>query len=164
MLKKLLVLSLGFASVSNVWADDASALYSQYDALSEEGKAYVKQQMKNDGWIGVSSGGDFQSNMSYDYVKTLSSGRIEAWIKSVVVNDLTKDGLSLGDYSMELFQFDCNDRTSKQISYTDYNKKSGTVIRSYTYPTYGQFKAVIPGSVGEARLENACFIGYIKTH
>lgn len=163
-MKKILILCLGLASFSNVWADDASELYSKYDALSEEGKAYVKQQMKKDGWSSVSSGNEFESFVHYDYVKPLSNGLTDVWIKYVVVNDVSKDGLGLGDYFMNLSKFNCSDQTYKHISATSYQKNTGKVIDSYTYPTYSNYEAVIPESAGDKQMYAACFISYIKTH
>ena len=167
MFKKIFILCLGVASFSNVWADDVEDIEevkALYDNLSAEDKEEFKKRFRANGWMDASSGREYQSYMHYDYVKPLPYGKVEVWLKSVVINDLTKDGLSLGDYSMELVQYNCNDRTSKNISYTDYSKTTGKVINSYTYPTYDNFKAVIPESVGESRLEGACLINHIKTH
>jgi len=165
MFKKLLVLSLGLTIFSNVWADDLEEAKARYNHMSLEEQETLKKSFRAKGWNFISSGGgEFESYVHYDYVKPLANGNVEAWLKVVVINDLTKDGLSLGDYTMELVQYNCNNRTLKTISYTDYSNKTGKVINTYTFPSYKDFQAVIPETVGESRLEGACLMNYIKTH
>lgn len=164
MFKKLLVLSLGLTVFFNVWAEDLEESKAKYNSFDEEGKAEIRKNIKESGWIKEFTGQEFDYYVHYDYVKTQSYGLIEAWIKQVVVNDLTKDGLSLGDYSMLQYRFNCNDGTYKLASYTQYNNKTGKVINSYTYPSYDTFKSVVPETVGEALLKSTCLINHVKTH
>lgn len=80
----------------------------------------------------------------------------KAWVKSVIVNDLTKDGMTVGDYNMILEWVDCSSRTlgnKSQISY----KQNGTVIPNAGRSMgYVKMEDVIPGTIGESILDAIC--------
>ena len=80
----------------------------------------------------------------------------KAWIKSVIVNDLTKDSMTVGDYNMVLQWANCNARTLGYKSNTAY-RKNGTVINNLSNSvSYVRMSDVIPGSIGEAILDSIC--------
>lgn len=80
----------------------------------------------------------------------------KAWIKNVIVNDLTKDGMSVGDYNMILEWVNCNDRTLGYKSNTAY-KKDGTLIPGLSSSrSYVKMDDVIPGTIGESIFEMIC--------
>jgi hypothetical protein len=92
-----------------------------------------------------------------DKIRTASEygkSYLKVWVKRVIYNDITKDGLSVGDYEIDLWHIDCNGLTSGLKSYAEY-KKSGILIKS-NQTTYVEMNDVIPNSVGEAVLEKAC--------
>lgn len=79
---------------------------------------------------------------------------LKVWVKNIIYNDITKDGLSVGDYKINLWHIDCNALTSGLKSYADY-KKNGSLVDSQQV-SYVKMEDVIPNSAGEAILEKAC--------
>ncbi|MGE8646248.1 surface-adhesin E family protein [Acinetobacter vivianii] len=162
--KKLLILSLSSMSTIAAANLDVKAWKENYIQLDDEKRQEVKETLSSKGWLSVSASKEFEAYINFNYVEVLSNGLTQAWIKNVVINDISKDGLGLGDYTMYLYQFNCQNKTSKMLSYTDYDVKTGLSKKSYTYPSYGQMKPVIPDSVGETQLEVACFVTYVKNN
>ena len=80
----------------------------------------------------------------------------KAWFKQVIYNDLEKDGMSVGDYTISLDWIDCSGNSSgtkQRISY----KKNGQIIPNSSRSTsYVNMTEVIPGTVGESMLEAVC--------
>ncbi|WP_335954013.1 surface-adhesin E family protein [Acinetobacter higginsii] len=79
---------------------------------------------------------------------------VKAWIKDVIYNDLTKDGLSVGDNTMSLFYSNCEDNTVGIKSITQY--KNGKVFGSQISNSYVNMKDVIPNSIGQSILTYSC--------
>lgn len=80
----------------------------------------------------------------------------KVWIKSTVLNDISQDGLSLGDYKMQLLWINCENQTLGLKSVIAY-KKSGKTIPNYSVNnSYVQMKDVIPGTMGEAFYDLTC--------
>lgn len=79
---------------------------------------------------------------------------LKVWVKQVIFNDITKDGLSVNDYSIVLWQVDCNGLTIGMKSYAEY-KKDGRLVNS-NQKSYVSMSDVIPNSIGEGILEKAC--------
>lgn len=166
MLKKIFIFGLAFYIASVSAGTDTFETYDdlkdQYLTLDDEAKTRIKKATSVKGWISVSRSNEFEALINFNYVEPLSNGGVQAWVKNVVINDVTKDGLSLGDYSMYLAKYDCSNRTYKNISYTDYNSKTGAILDSYTFPAYQGFKPVIPDSVGESQFNSVCFFSFLK--
>ena len=80
---------------------------------------------------------------------------IQAWIKMEIYNDITKDGLSVGDYSLLLYHINCEDETIGLKSSTDYKSNGKTLGRSLNY-TSVEMKDVIPNSIGQGILSYGC--------
>ncbi|MEG6547657.1 surface-adhesin E family protein [Acinetobacter bereziniae] len=162
MLKKLLLLSLICGSSCSIWAFDVEHVKTTYDNLNEESKLKFKAEFKGLGWLSTTYSNEFETFTNAGYVKPKGYGITEAWIKRVVINDITKDGLSLNDYTMYLNQYNCDEKSFKSIMYTDYSYKTGKVLNSYSYPSYSQnFKPVVPESIGASELEAICLASYI---
>lgn len=88
---------------------------------------------------------------STEYGKTY----LKVWVKQVIYNDITKDGYGVGDYSLLLWQIDCNALTMGIKSYADY-KKNGKMVYSTQAP-FVKMNDAMPNSVGETFLNKACF-------
>lgn len=166
MFKKLLVLFLSLSSISTIAASNPNikTWKDNYINLDEIGKEEIKETLSSKGWLTVSLSREFETYINFNHVEPLPNGLTQAWLKHVVVNDLSKDGLALGDYTMVLSQFNCKNKTEKSVSYTDYDAKTGLSKRSYTYPSYTEMEPPVPDSVGESQLESVCFFSYVKTH
>jgi len=166
MFKKIIVLCLSLVSISSIAAPnyDIQIWKEKYINLDEEGKEDIKETLSSKGWISVSRSREYETLINFNYVEALPNGLTQAWLKHVVVNDISKDGLALGDHTMVLSQFNCKNKTEKSVSYTDYDAKTGQSKRSYTYPSYTEMKPPVPDSVGESQLESVCFFSYVKTH
>lgn len=78
----------------------------------------------------------------------------QAWFKFYIYNDLTKDGLSAGDYKLRLFQFDCAQQTLGVVRSIDY-KADGTTVNS-EIPSMINMKAVVPDSIGQGLSDAVC--------
>ena len=92
-----------------------------------------------------------------DKIRTASEygkSYLKVWVKKIIYNDITKDGFSVGDYEIDLWQMDCNGLTSGLKSYAEY-KKNGSLVNSHQL-NYVTMTDVIPNSIGEAILEKAC--------
>lgn len=160
-MKNLLFIGL----LISLFSQGASATYennlSSFYKLDPEIKENIRNNFKARGWIHVATSNEFQTYVNYNYVRWIHSGIVDAWVKHIVINDITKDGLSLSDYSMVLGRYNCKEKTSRLISYTNYSKK-GNIIASYNYGSYQQDVAIIPNSIGEKVIDEVCFIGEIN--
>lgn len=84
----------------------------------------------------------------------LGKNVVKAWIKDLIYNDLTKDGLSVGDYTMTLSYSNCDDKTVGIKSQTQY--KAGKVFGNQINNSYVTMKDVIPNTIGESILAYSC--------
>ncbi|MEI1702487.1 surface-adhesin E family protein [Acinetobacter baumannii] len=167
MFKFFLILGLGLSSFSvlgnsntlETWDD----LKNNYINAEEDTKTQIKRAAASKGWVSVSKSNEFQAFVNFNHVEQITNEIVQAWVKNVVINDVTKDGLNIGDYSMYLVRYDCSNKTYKNISYTDYKAKTGTVLDSYTF-TNTNFKPIIPESVGESQFDLICFFNFIKNN
>lgn len=166
-MKKILISFVALIAFSNVWAldlEDIEKTKVSYSALDEEAKSGLKKSLRESGWTVIGTGNEFKAFMHYDFIKPISDEITEAWVKYVVINDISKDGLSLGDFSMYLIRYNCADQTYKTISTTDYNQKNGKLINSNTFPSTDSYKAVVPDTLVAKQIRDVCFVQYIKTH
>ena len=85
---------------------------------------------------------------------------MQYWVKSIVYNDLTKDGQSVGDYSMQNFSGKCNSRETAFFAFTDYYN-DGRVLRSDSR-SYASYSVAVPESVGEFLLLAACAVVEVR--
>lgn len=95
----------------------------------------------------------FYSDPSRWSIKSEDTKKIEVWMKNVIHTDLTKDGLSVGDYQLTKHSVSCENKEIALLAYYAYSK--GKVIDSYieNYPSY---TPLIPDSRGEYLANTAC--------
>lgn len=79
---------------------------------------------------------------------------VKSWIKEEIYNDITKDGLTVGDHTMFLYQLDCKNNKIGLKSMTSYkgNKPFGIP----TNKSYVEMRDVIPESIGQSILAYSC--------
>lgn len=81
----------------------------------------------------------------------------DAWFKVVVINDLKKDGLGVGDFSLYKVNFDCRSENFKFLKiykYKEYPNRGFVMVDEYEGPL--DYQETIPGTVGEALLNYVC--------
>lgn len=114
-------------------------------------------------WIHLTS-----SNESHLYLnapsvkekKQYNQTLVQGWIKSVIFNDVTQDGLAVGDYYMTLYQVDCNEQKFGTITQTKYKKDK---VFGQSYQPYSvNMQYAIPETIGESILESLCLTNEIK--
>lgn len=94
---------------------------------------------------------------SISQVKEYSyKGHRKVWIRSTVINDISQDGLAVGDYRLQLMWVNCSDNTLGLKSIVGY-KKTGNVIANYgrNY-SYVEMQDAIPGTMGQAFVDSVC--------
>lgn len=117
----------------------------------------------NEDWfkIGGNDEANFYINMrSISEFKLYGKPVVKAWIKREIYNDISKDGLSVGDYNMVMYYSNCEEKTLGVKSLTDYKK--GKVFGASNNYSYVEMKDVIPDSIGEAILAYSCTGNEIK--
>lgn len=107
-------------------------------------------------WIKLSDGSEYTYLMDPDRIVSTSQSLkyAEAWLKLVIHTDLTKDGLSIGDYKLAKYKFKCNSSELGLVAHYSY-KKSGQLVDSYK-PSYAPYEPAIPDTHGEYLLEVVC--------
>ena len=80
----------------------------------------------------------------------------KAWFKQVIYNDISKDGMTVGDYTMSLDWFDCSGDSSGTKQIVSYKKNGQIVPNSSRSRSYVNMTDVIPGTVGESMLQAVC--------
>jgi hypothetical protein len=118
-----------------------------------------------DGWIYLGSTIDKEYGvyLNYPNIKEqeyLGKTYVLAWTKWVIVTDLTRDGLSVGDYRMELDRYDCSEQKTGTVSVTNY--KNGKMLGKTYNATYINMEYSIPDSIGEQVLKAVCYANEIK--
>lgn len=111
-------------------------------------------------WKYLGSTQEFKIEIDADSIKKVPGGYAslgtsvtQFWIKRTVINDLTKDGLSLGDHTKTLFHVNCS---TDMIGFkTEIKYKGDRVIDSYTQP-YVTMEAIIPDSIGAEYALEVC--------
>ncbi|HLB41736.1 MAG: hypothetical protein A3F63_13480 [Pseudomonadales bacterium RIFCSPHIGHO2_12_FULL_40_16] len=111
-------------------------------------------------WKYLGSTQEYKIELDTDSIKKVPSGYAslgtsvtQFWIKRTVINDLTKDGLGIGDHSKMLFHVNCNADT---LGFkTEVKYKGDRVIDSYTQP-YITMEAIIPDSIGAGYALEVC--------
>lgn len=81
------------------------------------------------------------------------------WVKQLVVQDLERDGLGVGDYKMVLSWINCSANTLGVKAVTDYKKqKDGTIKHESTLLANYQvaMNPIIPESVGQSFVRHVC--------
>lgn len=87
----------------------------------------------NNEWFFIAASQDQDFYMSFNHMNILKAygnqqpTQIEAWVKPIIVYDIVKDGMTVGDYSLVRGIFNCIDKTSNVLEIINY-KKDGRVI------------------------------------
>ncbi|MBJ8421915.1 surface-adhesin E family protein [Acinetobacter bereziniae] len=104
--------------------------------------------------------GKSHQDKTYLNVKSLKISNIygqsylKAWVKFEIYNDVVKDGLSLGDYTLVLYQIDCNQQKIGEVSVVNYkNKMVYGKTKDVAFPNMTD---IVPGTVGETILDTSC--------
>lgn len=107
-------------------------------------------------WIEMATSEEYTSYIDPKRIvaTTKSLKYAETWIKMVIHTDLTKDGLSIGDYKLVKYKLKCDSREFGLAAIYDY-KKTGQLNNSYI-PNYIQYESVIPESRGELMSTVVC--------
>lgn len=172
MTNKLFFIVLGLSFAQSSWAyEEVNEFLVDVEAAAEEAtrdaelaekeeKAYILDTMKKKGWLDSSKSSTevYQLNLNY-FTDTSSSyaSRMQVWVKRIIIKDTVKDGLSIGDYTMSLNEYDCTNNTSKFFESVSYNVKTGRIVDSYK-SSYPREDKIVPGSVGERLLADICMI------
>ena len=94
-----------------------------------------------------------------------SSGQateLEMWVKAVIYNDLTKDGMTINDYQMTLYKIDCRNREFGIKQSISYNAK-GKMLDSNSATSVTMNKT-IPETIGSSIVANGCAALDIYNH
>lgn len=110
-------------------------------------------------WIFIAKNAEYELYIAPSTIKTVQRNKIrpkyqQAWFKFYIHNDLTKDGLSVGDYKLRYFQFDCAQQTLGLVSGIDYFQ-DGTIAKNEK-PQSIDMKPVVPDSVGQGLSDAIC--------
>lgn len=165
VMKNLLLLLLLTFNFSQAWAtENDKTLDELYDLIPIEKRADFKERLKDLGWMSVAESNEADFLVNYSYLTNKPNNQVEGWTKVIIINDISKDGLSLNDFTMYLDLYNCNNQTTKKLSYTDYNHKTGSVIKSHKYPTYTDFEGLIPETIGVKLFKAVCSLAYVKSN
>jgi hypothetical protein len=77
----------------------------------------------------------------------------ETWLKLVIHTDLTKDGLSVGDYKLLKYGFKCKSSELGLLAFYSYQKSK--LYDSYVF-NYPKYEPAIPDTKGETILYAVC--------
>lgn len=162
MLNKILSLLLISIFFNQSASADIDNFKRKYAELNKEEKEEIISEFKRAGWWRETSSDENDIYINFKYIKPLPYDQVEAWVKYVVYNDIKKDGLAIGDYTMFLNKYNCSNRTVTSISYAEYNNKTGNLLKAYTYPSYTSARNIIPETIGESILDAVCLLTHIK--
>ena len=114
-------------------------------------------------WYKISSSNESHLYLNLPSVKEkkqYSQTLVQGWIKSVIYNDLTQDGLAVGDHYMSLYQVDCNEQKFGLVTETKY--KNNKVLGQSYQPYSVNMQYAIPDTIGEGIIESLCLANEIK--
>lgn len=114
-------------------------------------------------WTLIGKNAEYELYLASSTIKTVQRNKIspkyqQAWFKFYIHNDMTKDGLRVGDYKLRYFQFDCAQQTLGLVSGVDYFQ-DGTIAKSEQPPAV-DMKPIIPDSVGQGLSDAICLEHY----
>lgn len=110
-------------------------------------------------WVWVGKNAEYAVFISPSSVKNIQKDTKspiyqQAWFKMHIQNDLTKDGLRVGDYKLRLYQFDCAQQQMGLVYSVDQNKKDNKTITDQ--PKTIDMNPVVPESMGQAFMDIIC--------
>lgn len=89
------------------------------------------------------------SSSLYGYDKSIT----QFWIKKTIINDLTKDGLGVRDYSLNLYHINCSNDTLGLKSGIKY--KNNKALDSYN-ESYVKMQPIVPETIGSSYYKMVC--------
>lgn len=118
-------------------------------------------QLHASDWFELSSDNERRHLVSLNYMNPIQPSytsnpatEIEIWVKSVIHNDLTKDGMTVGDYAMTLYKLNCKNQQMGLKQYATYTSQ-GKNLNSHTL-SYINMTSPIPETVGARILIGGC--------
>lgn len=168
MFKKLWLVGLLFALVlQNSFANlipTRSSTFStdvtrDYDNFSPDSKLEAKELFTSSGWMEVTYSNGKSYRVDANHIRNTSSGKITGWLKTIIIEDIIKDGFALGDYTMTHIEIDCDDQKFRVLSTTNYqnSKKTETISSS----PYSSMVSIIPDSLGYEFMIPMCEMNYM---
>jgi len=89
------------------------------------------------------------SSSLYGYDKSIT----QFWIKKTIINDLTKDGLGIRDYSLNLYHINCSNDTLGLKSGIKY--KNNKALDNYN-ESYVKMQPIVPETIGSSYYKIVC--------
>lgn len=113
----------------------------------------------NSDWEWVGKNAEYAVFISPSSIKTVQKNARspiyqQAWFKMHIQNDISKDGLRVGDYKLRLYQFDCAQQTVGLVYSVDQNKKDNQTITQQAKTM--DMKPAVPESMGQAFMDIIC--------
>lgn len=122
---------------------------------------YVISSLSHAQWknIGFDADNEFYYEYNVDTIAKVeypNNANYKVWIKRTVTNDISQDGLGVGDYTMALQWINCSANTLGLKSVTAY-KKTGQVIPNWGWSnSYVKMNDAIPETMGSAFVDVVC--------
>ena len=111
-------------------------------------------------WIIASKSNESITYLDLNYISQVTdysySHYKKAWFKHVIYNDISKDGKTVGDYTMSLDWINCSGNSSGTKQIISYKKNGQIIPNSSRSRSYVNMEEVIPGTVGESMLDAVC--------
>jgi hypothetical protein len=112
-------------------------------------------------WLEITQSDEKKYYISPEHTNPISRAgtqatELEMWVKSVIYNDLTKDGMTINDYQMLLYKIDCRNREFGIKQGVNYNAK-GKMLDSNSTNTVTMNRA-IPETIGASIVSSGCTI------
>lgn len=106
-------------------------------------------------WIKVYKTSEYYMYLSNDHIIETNENLkyVDFWVKSIIHTDLTKDGLSVGDHTMNKWSGKCKTKEMGLVAINTY--KNNKILDSHV-SNYPSFEPAIPDTAGEVLLEIAC--------
>lgn len=117
----------------------------------------------NSDWEWVGKNAEYAVFISPSSVKTVQKNARspiyqQAWFKMHIQNDISKDGLRVGDYKLRLYQFDCAQQTVGLVYSVDQNKKDNQTVTEQAKTI--DMKPAVPESMGQVFMDIICSAKY----
>lgn len=114
-------------------------------------------QAMAESWVFVGETDESKYYIDSDRIQTINEygkNYQKIWVKELIYNDITKDGLTVGDYYLQLFQIDCKNQMFGMKVFASY-KNNGHKIES-EHLNRVSMRDAIPGSIGDSVVQYAC--------
>ncbi|MEB3793850.1 MULTISPECIES: surface-adhesin E family protein [unclassified Acinetobacter] len=106
-------------------------------------------------WLPVFSSDTDRYYINIESVKKTSYGMVNAWFKKEIVKDTVKDGQTIGDYTLLMYQVDCEQRKYGVLSAQAYKNNKHMPNSSFT-SSYSEMTPAVPESIGEGVVDKSC--------